>query len=88
MKKAGRPVDPADRPPGLEWEEPVWTLFVRTSTQWRHSFGGRAGMDFGPALALAGARGWDLDRTLILLGAIEETWLEIDGDERAQRRQG
>lgn len=75
-------MDPADWPPQLDWEEPVWTLFVRTSTQWRHSFGGRAGLDLGPLLAIARERGWDTERTLILIGAIEETWLEIDGDER------
>ncbi len=77
-------MDPADWPPQLDWEEPVWTLFVRTSTQWRYSAGGRAGMDLAPALAIASAKGWDIERTVLLLGAIEETWMEIDGKDREQ----
>lgn len=62
----------------------MWTLFVRLATQWRYSFGGRAGLDYGPVLGVIQAKGWHLERALELLGAIEGEVLEWDGRERDQ----
>lgn len=82
MRKAGRPIDTADLPPELEWESPIWTLYARLATQWRVGFSGRYGLDYGPALDLAAAKGWDRDLTLDLLAVIEEEVLGWDANER------
>lgn len=70
------PINPADLPPVLEWEEPVWQLFQLLATQWRAGFGGREGLDFNPFITLMQARGWDVDLGIRLLRAIESELLE------------
>lgn len=71
-------MDPADYPPDLGWESPVWTLYTRIQTQQRES----GGLDYNPAIALIHARGWDLDLALELLQAIELKFIELSNDER------
>jgi sugar phosphate isomerase/epimerase len=81
---SGRPVDPADLPPALKWEDAVWKFYERVRTQWRHGFGGRSGLDYGPVVQLAQARGWDIDLTLELIRVIEVETLNWDADESKQ----
>lgn len=84
MKKAGRPIHPDDLPPALRWEASVWWLYVQIETQWRYRVIGmeeglgsrRSGLDYGPAIALAGELGWSLRRLLPMLKAIELTAME------------
>jgi hypothetical protein len=68
---SGRTVDAADWPPKLEWEDAAWKLYERINTQWRTGFNGRTGLDYGPVITLAQARGWDVDLTLELMRVIE-----------------
>lgn len=77
---AGRSVDPEDMPPALEWETPVWELYELLQHQWREGFNGRSGLDFGPAIRIIDARGWDLDLTLQLLHTIEHEILSREAD--------
>lgn len=87
MRKAGQEIDPADLPPGMEWEQPVWELYDdRLRTQWRQSFGGRTGLDYNPAIKLIEHYGWDVDFALDLLGAIEQAVLEKDEKQRERER--
>lgn len=59
-------------PPPLEWEAPVWDLYLLISTQWRVGGNGAAiGLDYNPALALMGLWHWPADLGLELLQAIE-----------------
>ncbi len=58
-------------PPALHWEAPVWALYMLLQHQWRHGFSGRTGLDFGPALRLIEARGWEVDLAIQLLHSIE-----------------
>lgn len=77
-------MEEADLPPGLEWEDPVWGLFVQVSTQWRVAFGGPVGLDYGPAIRLIEGKGWDVERALGLLRAIEREMLDWSEREREQ----
>lgn len=88
MRKAGRKVDEADLPPALEWEEPVWRLYVRLATQWRVGFGGAIGLDYVPAIKLIEVKGWDVDRALDLLRAIERETLDWNEREREKSSSG
>jgi hypothetical protein len=87
IRQAGNEVDPADLPPRLEWETPAWDLYIRISTQWRYGFGGRTGLDYGPAIELMRALGWDVDLGISLLRAIETETLRQDehGREKQDR---
>jgi hypothetical protein len=80
--EAGRQIDPADLPPQLEWEAPVWDeLYRRVRTQWRWISGldaRRTGLDYGPAIAVIEALGWDLLEALDLLHEIELEMLNAD----------
>jgi hypothetical protein len=67
--------DPADLPPELGWEAPVWELFEAISTQWRMGFAGPYGLDYNPAIALMQERGWRLALGLDLLKTVETSWL-------------
>ncbi len=88
IRKSGRPIEDADLPPRMKWEGRVWDLFAgRLATQWRSGFGGRTGLDFNVAIALAGRRGWDVDLTLELLGALEAEILDWDDRERPKHSQ-
>lgn len=82
MTKAGRPIDPADLPPALEWERPIWDLYAKFSTQWRVGFSGRYGYDYGPAMQIAAERRWSLDSVTDLLRSIESVYLECDERKR------
>lgn len=73
-------------PPRLEWEAPIWSLYVRISSQWRDGFSGRTGLDYGPAIRLIEERGWRLERSLDFLRAIEREVLEWEEDERSKRQ--
>jgi hypothetical protein len=88
VRGAGRRIDPADLPPGLEWEKPVWELYELLHGQWRYGFGGRTGLDYGPALALMHARGWDPDLGAALLRAIEREVLNQDAIRREREEPG
>lgn len=83
IRDSGRSVDPEDLPPGLQWESPIWWLYERIHTQWRVGMAGAIGLDYNPAIALIQAKGWPLDRALVLLQAIEagflEAWRAQDG---------
>jgi hypothetical protein len=69
---SGRRPDPADLPPALEWEEPVWReLYLRLATQWRTGLNGRTGLDYTPAFHVIDALGWRRLRALDLLRAVE-----------------
>lgn len=68
-----------DLPPPIEWEAPLWELFARIGGQWRYTMEGRAGLDFAVYIPLIERRGWDLERALVLLRAIEEELLTRDG---------
>lgn len=84
IQDAGRKIDAADLPPELEWEAPVWDeLYKRVRTQWRWVSGMKAervGLDYGPAIAVIGALGWDLLEALDLLREIEMEMLTADAD--------
>jgi hypothetical protein len=67
---------------------PVWTLYVRISTQWRVGMGGAVGLDYVPALKLIEARGWHLERALDLLRAIESECLDWNEREREKTGRG
>jgi hypothetical protein len=82
IQAAKNQVAPADLPPRLEWEAPVWDLYAQISTQWRYGFGGRTGLDYGPAIHLMQARGWDVGLGLDLLRRIELETLKQDARER------
>lgn len=81
--KSGREPDPEDLPPDLGWEEPVWTLYERIHTQWRVGMAGPTGLDYNPAIAIIQARGWQIERSMLLLQAVEmgfmQAWGERDG---------
>lgn len=68
----------------MEWETPVWNLYARVSSQWRIGFGGRTGLDYGPAIALIEAKGWDVELALDLLRVIEGE--ELDWDESQRKK--
>ena len=72
----------------MEWEAPVWDLYVRVSSQWRTGFAGATGLDYGPAMSLITARGWHLERALDFLRAIESEELEWGRSEREKSSQG
>lgn len=84
MAAAGKPLAPEDRQPQLEWEQPLWALYERMSGQWRCGFSGRTGLDYGPAITLMQARGWDIDLGTALLRAIEREVIEQEYRERQQ----
>lgn len=86
FKKEGMEIDPADLPPGMEWEDEVWVLYERIQTQWRVGFGGRTGLDYNPAIKLIELYGWDLELALDLLTAIEITILEEEEKKRVERQ--
>lgn len=77
-------MDPADLPPGLGWEAPVWDIYVQVSTQWMYAgmSGIRTGLNHVPTAALMRDRGWDIGLGIALLGAIEREYLEQDARER------
>ena len=77
---AGREVDPADMPPALGWEAPVWDLYELVQYQWREGFGGKSGLDFGPAIRVIDGRGWDIELALQLLHVIEHEILSRESD--------
>ena len=77
MQKSGRRVDPQDYPPELEWEAPIWDLYMRLQTQRRDS----GALDYSPAIALIDRRGWDVETALDLLQVIEKTFMKSAGDE-------
>jgi hypothetical protein len=78
-------VDPQDMPTGLGWEEPLWKLYERMSNQWRVDFGAASGLDYGPAISVMQARGWDIDLGTELLRAIEFAILEQDQERRERK---
>lgn len=72
MQESGREVHGEDLPPSLEWEAPVWDLYLRISTQWRVGGNGAAyGLDYNPAIALMQLWAWPIDLGLELLQAVE-----------------
>lgn len=78
MKASGRKLQPEDLPPALQWEEPVWFLYLKLQTQVREC----GGLDYGPAISLMTLRGWDIELGLTLLQSIEKTFREAEQDER------
>ncbi len=70
-------MDPGDYPPGLEWERPIWDLFLKLQTQRRPN----GGLDYSPAILLIERRGWDLDFCLDLLRVIETTLMKAEDHE-------
>lgn len=80
IRKAGREPDQDDMPPDLEWEAPVWWLYVRVSSQWRTGMAGPTGLDYNPAIALIQSMGWPLPLALDLLQAAERGFLEAWGE--------
>jgi len=88
VQAAGRAVDPADLPPGLEWERPVWDLYARLQSQWRYAgmSGVRTGLDYGPAIEVMRAQGWDVALGIDLLSAIEHECLTWDAHEREREQ--
>lgn len=81
-------IDPADLPPGMEWEEEVWELYERLRTQWRESFNGRTGLDYNPFIKLIEHYQWDLELTIDLLGVIEHTVLDEIEKKRGDGQSG
>lgn len=86
IQKAGMEVDPADLPPGMEWEGEVWRLYERLQTQWHVGMEGRTGLDYNPAIKLIEYYGWDLELAIDLLGVIEHTVLEEIEKKRVERQ--
>ncbi|MFT3964118.1 DUF1799 domain-containing protein [Propionivibrio sp.] len=71
---------PDDLPPELAWEKGIWWLYLRVQTQWRvTAFGRRTGLDYGPAIAIIRALGWNLPFALELLQCVERQEL-TDGE--------
>lgn len=86
IRRSGREVDPDDLPPALDWERDAWDLYQRVRTQWRVGLNGRSGLDYYPAIRLIEDWGWDLDRALEMLQAIELTYL-CEDERRRERRE-
>jgi len=84
MRDAGREIDPADLPPELEWESPVWWLYEMVQTQWRVGFSGRMGLDYGPAMGIINEQRWSVSFALGLLRVIEIELMKADKEDVGQ----
>lgn len=81
IRDSGREVDPEDLPPDLEWEDPIWWLYLRVSSQWRTGMAGATGLDYNPAIAIIQSMGWPLPQAIELLQAVERGFIEAWGEQ-------
>lgn len=81
------PIDPADLPPALGWEQGAYEVYELTRTQWQYTMAGRASFQYERAERLADLRGYDIELFIDLLRAIEYAELKNDQDQRDQERQ-
>lgn len=79
------PIDPADLPPALLWEQGVYQIYQRCRTQWTYTMGGRAGLNYALPTQLAQMRGYDMELFLELLQVIE--WREMHHDASAREQE-
>lgn len=81
------PVDPADFPPRLQWEQGAYDLYQLKRTQWEFTMSGRVAFKHEACERLADERGYDLELFAELLRVIEFAELSNDMDERTEQQQ-
>jgi len=81
------PVDPADLPPALQWEQGVYEIYRLKRTQWHYTMAGRAALNYEAFEKVAMQRGYDIELFDYLLGGIEYAELKHDQDQRDSERQ-
>lgn len=81
------PLDDADLPPRLSWEQGVYDVYQIIRTQWQYSMAGRVCLQYASGEQIAARRGYDLELFLDLLRAIEYAELKHDSEEREQEKQ-
>ncbi len=86
LQKANRDT-PADYPPELAWEQPLWDLLMQFRGVWKVGFGGREGLDMPFVLSLTASRGWREDVVLELCAAIEAAEMAYQDEQRKADQQ-
>ena len=81
------PLDDADLPPRLQWEQGVYEVYQLVRTQWQYTMAGRASLQYAEARVIAAERGYDMELFIDLLRSIEYAELKHDADAREEEKQ-